>query len=219
VDGEAIHEDVDGEINAIAEKATPVDADIVIIEDSAASYAKKKAQLSNLPYPDPSVDDVGIELSGSTLQLKDNVAIFTHQTAAGVSGGDQVAGALYDLTLNTSEHDTVSWASRSSNIITLSAGTYLLEAWKNFNCGNSERVILQIWNNSDSSEVAVSACVYGASSSTGLSYACGVVTIAGSKGFKLRYRAQAGQPSGLGHAYSMSSLPHVHHQFKITRIN
>jgi hypothetical protein len=37
-----------GEINAVTEKTAPVSADIVLIEDSAASYAKKKAQLSNL---------------------------------------------------------------------------------------------------------------------------------------------------------------------------
>jgi len=47
-DDDAIHDNVDGEINAIAEKVTPVGADLVIIEDSAASYAKKKAQVSSL---------------------------------------------------------------------------------------------------------------------------------------------------------------------------
>jgi hypothetical protein len=54
VDAEAIHEDVDGEINAISEKTTPVGADIVIIEDSAASYAKKSLKLSNVvPFQIP----------------------------------------------------------------------------------------------------------------------------------------------------------------------
>jgi len=38
-----------GDFNAFAEKASPVNADIVLIEDSAASYAKKKVQLVNLP--------------------------------------------------------------------------------------------------------------------------------------------------------------------------
>lgn len=45
----AIHDDTAGEINAITEKASPVNADLLIIEDSEASNAKKKVQLGNLP--------------------------------------------------------------------------------------------------------------------------------------------------------------------------
>lgn len=48
-DADAIHDDVAGEIQAIAEKTTPADADLLLIEDSAASYAKKKVQIGNLP--------------------------------------------------------------------------------------------------------------------------------------------------------------------------
>ena len=45
----AIHDDVASEISAITEKTTPVSADLILIEDSAASNAKKKVQLGNLP--------------------------------------------------------------------------------------------------------------------------------------------------------------------------
>lgn len=38
-----------GDINSFSEKASPVDADLVLIEDSEDSYNKKKAQLSTLP--------------------------------------------------------------------------------------------------------------------------------------------------------------------------
>jgi hypothetical protein len=47
-DFSAIHGNVSGEINAITAKATPVGADIVLIEDSAASFAKKKVTLTDL---------------------------------------------------------------------------------------------------------------------------------------------------------------------------
>ena len=50
-DADAIHDNVAAEISAIGEKVTPVDADIVVIEDSAAGNVKKKSQLGNLPYP------------------------------------------------------------------------------------------------------------------------------------------------------------------------
>jgi hypothetical protein len=48
----AIHDDVPGEISAISEKTTPVDADLVLIEDSEASDAKKSVKLQNLHLPD-----------------------------------------------------------------------------------------------------------------------------------------------------------------------
>ncbi len=48
-DADAIHDNVAAEISAITEKATPVDADLVVIEDSAAANAKKRVQLGNLP--------------------------------------------------------------------------------------------------------------------------------------------------------------------------
>lgn len=48
-DADAIHDNVAGEINAVTEKVTPVNGDWVLIEDSADSNNKKKAQLGNLP--------------------------------------------------------------------------------------------------------------------------------------------------------------------------
>ena len=45
----AIHDNKAAEINAITEKTTPVGNDLIIIEDSAASNAKKKVKISNLP--------------------------------------------------------------------------------------------------------------------------------------------------------------------------
>ena len=48
-DTTAIHESIAGEIAGIAEKASPVDSDWVLIEDSAAGNVKKKAQIGNLP--------------------------------------------------------------------------------------------------------------------------------------------------------------------------
>jgi hypothetical protein len=52
-DATAIHDDVSGEINAIAEKTILADDDVFIIEDSAASFAKKKVKKINLPGSGP----------------------------------------------------------------------------------------------------------------------------------------------------------------------
>ena len=48
-DPNAIHDNTPAEISAVTEKASPVSADLVLIEDSEASNAKKKVQLGNIP--------------------------------------------------------------------------------------------------------------------------------------------------------------------------
>lgn len=48
-DADAIHDNVAGEISAVAEKEAPDDDDVLLIEDSEASYVKKKVKISNLP--------------------------------------------------------------------------------------------------------------------------------------------------------------------------
>lgn len=53
VDENAIHDNVAGEIDAIAAKATPVDADVVVIEDSEDGFSKKKVTLDNLISGEP----------------------------------------------------------------------------------------------------------------------------------------------------------------------
>lgn len=50
-DTTAIHDNESAEISALTEKSTPVAADLVLIEDSAASNAKKKVQVTNLLLP------------------------------------------------------------------------------------------------------------------------------------------------------------------------
>ncbi len=47
-DTNAIHDNVSGEISAITLKSTPVSADLIIIEDSAASNAKKRVTIGAL---------------------------------------------------------------------------------------------------------------------------------------------------------------------------
>ncbi|MFW6246680.1 MAG: hypothetical protein ACOC22_00695, partial [bacterium] len=50
-DDDAIHDNVDGEIDAITEKTSPQVSDIMLIEDSDEDFAKKKIQIANLPAP------------------------------------------------------------------------------------------------------------------------------------------------------------------------
>jgi len=49
VDSSAIHTNTSSEISGISEKTVPVGDDLVVIEDSEASNAKKKVKISNIP--------------------------------------------------------------------------------------------------------------------------------------------------------------------------
>jgi hypothetical protein len=48
IDTTALHKATAAEISALTEKTTPVSADVLVIEDSAASYAKKRLTIGNL---------------------------------------------------------------------------------------------------------------------------------------------------------------------------
>lgn len=68
VDSDAIHDNVSGEINAISAKATPTTSDLLLIEDAAASNAKKKITIGDLP-------------SGSVSPLTTKGDLYTYDTA------------------------------------------------------------------------------------------------------------------------------------------
>ena len=67
-DNDAIHDNVAGEINAIAQKSNPVNADILVIEDSADSFNKKKITVESITggmpptLPVVSIHDFSINL-------------------------------------------------------------------------------------------------------------------------------------------------------------
>ena len=60
-DGTAFHTDQTGEISGVTEKTNPVSDDFLLIEDSAASFAKKRVKLANML-----VSPVGVVTVGAT---------------------------------------------------------------------------------------------------------------------------------------------------------
>jgi hypothetical protein len=88
-DTNAIHKNVANEITAITEKTIPVANDVVIIEDSAASFVKKRVKISNLPGTDPTAihDDVANEITAiteKTIPVANDLFIIEDSAAAGV---------------------------------------------------------------------------------------------------------------------------------------
>jgi hypothetical protein len=85
----SIHDDVAGEFNAITLKSTPTTSDVLLIEDAADSYNKKKATAGSLPFmgtPSPAVTgDVMARWDASTANK-------IQETGIGVSDLDQMTG-------------------------------------------------------------------------------------------------------------------------------
>jgi len=65
-DADAIHDNVGSEISAITEKASPVSADMIIIEDSEAANAKKMVQVGNLPGGSGTTTALSVGTVGTT---------------------------------------------------------------------------------------------------------------------------------------------------------
>jgi len=120
-DPNAIHDNVAGEINAIAEKGSPVDADLVIIEDSADSYNKKKAQLGNLPS--------GAPRDAQYLVLAVNGTLTDERVLTpgdGLDGTDGGAGGAYTLAVDVTDIiDTGAGLTEAANDIQVNLGSGL----------------------------------------------------------------------------------------------
>lgn len=75
-DPDAIHDNIANEISAVAAKGTPVDADVVLIEDSASGFVKKKVAFSaiggNASGSNQGTDGEGVfdTLVGEELQFR-----------------------------------------------------------------------------------------------------------------------------------------------------
>lgn len=95
------------QISTMTEKTTPVSADLLVIEDSAASNAKKKVQISNLPAaaPDPpkttlvtkTTGDIALEDTWETLV---DVSSGPYMLVSVANGSDDAASRKYRITID-----------------------------------------------------------------------------------------------------------------------
>ena len=83
-DDDAIHDNVAGEIAAITQKTTPVNADHLLIEDSADSNSKKRVTVGSLPPTTVNLQAVHV---GQNVTITNNRGTNALLTAAGGSTG------------------------------------------------------------------------------------------------------------------------------------
>jgi len=121
------------------------------------------------------------------------------EKAQNTAGGSSSSGSFQKRTLNTVKTNEISGASISSDVITLPAGTYYINARVPF-YGENQRTKVKLRNTSDSTDT-----LFGSNSymNAGMIYDFWVIgrfTIASSKNFELQYRVNNSIASeGLGH--------------------
>lgn len=104
VDNNAIHDNVAGEINAIAEKFTPTGTDLLLIEDSEDSFNKKRIKISYLSSantPLPSLHGLSIDIP-SRVDLNTNLNT-QHTISFDVSNFSQITLLQLIVTVGTNQ--------------------------------------------------------------------------------------------------------------------
>lgn len=129
------------------------------------------------------------EFNANGLYAPTQTAIFEYQLASGTGGGTATSGSWLTRPLNTTIRNDNSFATLSSNVITLASGSYIFKATGLlYNTDTSQH---RIRNTSDGTTVALGTLIYlsNSSSSGGTSdIESGIITISSSKNFEMQYR-------------------------------
>lgn len=197
-DGDAIHDNVSGEIAALTAKATLVAGDLLLIEDSAASNAKKKALVSALRITESQITDLTAALSRAP-----DVILRDEQTS-GTHGGTFTSGAWRTRVLNTESRDVDGDCTLASNQFTLSAGDWFIVARAPAN--RCERHKAKLRNVTGASDLVIGSSLFSWSSGVqGNSWVSGVFTVAASQALEIQHQCSSTRATdGFGNASSFS---------------
>ena len=162
--------------------------------------------------------------TGPTGPAATNFAIFSHELSAGSEGGTATSGSFSTRTLNTTIVNTITGASLASNVITLPAGNYIVEATGCFQ-GAIQRAKHRFYNTTDSATVATSLNAEGVTSATAanqngfIQNLVGYFEITGSKDFAFQYAVSSTDSTdGLGGAANLHSALEVYAVVKLQKV-
>jgi hypothetical protein len=181
-----------GAINGLTSKSTPVGADVIVIGDSAAGFAGKKAALNTL--------------AGAIMPY----AKLSDTKAANTNGGGITAGSWVTRSINTKDTDADGIVSISANQFTLQAGTYRTYATAPAVQVNRHKIKLR--NITDSTDTLIGSSAYASASYGGhtLSTISGQFTIAGAKAFEIQHRVESTNGTNGGGVESNFSVSEVY---------
>ena len=210
-DSNAIHKTTSAEISALTEKTTLVSTDVFVIEDSAASYAKKKVQVTNLPG---GVDTTAIHKATSaeisamtekTTPIAADLLVIEDSAASNAKKKVQIGNVLniivfgkdYQTAVADARTTTTSATFQNKTTLTTGAltGTYRVAWTAVLDIGTTKvNAEAQLYNTTDSAILGAVQVLYGADASDRKN--CGgfaEVTFAGAaKTFYIQYRSVNG---------------------------
>jgi len=150
--------------------------------------------------------------------LGTTLAIFNETQAAGTNGGSITAATWTKRTLNTTNVNTISGCSIASSVITLTAGTYLINAQPQGDQLGVFKARLQ--NTTDGTTTLFSQNAYtidSAGYATTVANIIGAFTITGTKNFELQQYSQVTSgATGLGRG--SAAYTSLFSQIQITRL-
>lgn len=151
-------------------------------------------------------------------QSTPETAIFNETQAAGTNGGTIAAATWTKRTLNTSVVNTISGCSIASSVITLGAGTYLINAQPNAEQCDTWKARLQ--NTTDATTTLFSQNAYSLSSSgyaSTVANIMGTFTITTAKNFEVQQYVQTA-PGATGLGRGSAAYTSLYTQIQITRL-
>ena len=148
-----------------------------------------------------------------------DIAIFNETQASTTNGGASVAATWTKRVLNTTNINNIAGASIASSVITLAAGTYLVNASSPFYRTNSTKIRLQNTTDATTTIIGTSEFAVALYEGTSRSNLIGSFTITASKNFEIQYYAQSVRsPDGLGSATGAPSVSEIYSVIQITRV-
>ena len=121
-DSNAVHQAVANEVNGMTAKASPVDADIILGEDSANSWSKIKIALSSLKsYIQTAFDSVYLKLDASNDPITAPLEIEGAITATGVIENVNTTAKTANYTITATDDNVICDTSGGAFTITLPA--------------------------------------------------------------------------------------------------
>lgn len=203
---------IDKDISLYSSKPTPIDADLIPLSDSGSSFGIKKLTWANLKATLKTYFDT---LYGDNTSLSINKLLHIQdQKAAGTNGQTISASTLTTRDLNTVITNN-NGATLSSNLITLPAGTYFVDAKLNMHGAVNGKCTLR--NNADNSILLSSTNTQSNTTSTTSStcFISGTITLAASTTLKISHISNAAGFAGI--AYNVGS-PEIYTDAKFWKV-